>query len=401
VRSKEPETFETFKRGVSPSLLVSQVQNTVPYLFKRRQDGGFEYDTQASNRSHLKRLQLQFQESDEGRPLSHSEYYALCVSAHWASCGSFVPTDVDNQIRFRLWSPLVPAEEVEKMALLVLEAYDWDFRALCMRYATSPSGLVLGGHQGEWLSIAVGAYAATRKCLPQLAEKLAEKINYEVTRHARVYAELKKAKNGIELLKATAQIAHNLGDLDRVIDLWGLAVGDPVYDYCYKSGHSEGNREGNQATVNLAGDYLVESGKLYQAMLAAENHRHFALREPRCLRQSADFLLPVAPFFDEWGQRLARNPMLSAKDLGEVVACLYQGWERLKGPQGTTITYSYPRAVSAILEFMPGGMKSLSSELPSRIEREIKSGLFRSLVTIPRQRFEEQWAAKALAFIRA
>ena len=137
-----------------------------------------------------------------------------------------------------------------------------------------------------------------------------------------------------------------------------------------------------------------------RAFIAAENHRHFALRGPRALRRSVDLLLPMAPFLDQWGTRVATHPGLSSEDVAAVVEALYSGWEKLKGPDGLKITHAYPRAVAGILDAYPGGMSALSEILPARVERNLRTGLFRSLVAVPEPRFTEQWAQRALGFLR-
>lgn len=395
---KKSEELPELPRGVRPDILLSQIKNTAPFLF----EPGSIFVSRAPGLRYLENLfqadRLIFESSlATGTPSwnpTHFEYFELCLSAHWATVGSFVPTDVDNQIRFRLWHPTLSVDEIAEMANLVLEAYRWDTSHVSKRFVTTPSGEVLSGHHGEWFSVAVAAYGATRKRDPQKAQEMLDAIQYEVTREAKVFLELKRVRDGMGMLKASTLIAHNLGDLDRVIDLWGLKEGDPLYDFAYKAGNSEGAR-----ALRFSGA-LSEAGRLNKAQMAPENHRHLPLRAPKGLRRTEDFLLPVAPFFDQWGAKLAKHPELTPEELAEVVETLYQGWERLKGPDGKTLTYAYPRAVAGILENYPGGMNKLGALLPSKVERNLRSGLFRSLVSISERRFEEQWAQMALNFTK-
>jgi len=104
------------------------------------------------------------------------------------------------------------------------------------------------------------------------------------------------------------------------------------------------------------------------------------------LRQSADLLLPVGPFFDDWGRKIALHPGLNPKEVGSIVEALVDGWEKLKTP-----TLGYPRALAGILDTFPGGFSGLSEYIPARISRTLKSGKLRSLICIPKKRFEEQW----------
>src|SRR6185436_12482194 len=57
---------------------------------------------------------------------------------------------------------------------------------------------------------------------------------------------------------------------------------------------------------------LWVAGELYKSTIdgssmALENHRHFALRKPKCLRKSPALLIPTGPFFDDWGRRVAEH----------------------------------------------------------------------------------------------
>lgn len=386
VQSPTEKLQEPFARGAKLEVIISHIRNTAPFIF----------DDVLAAGENVEYLRWIREASDPAKAfqLTHDEYFRFALSAHWATVGTFVPTDVDNQIRFKLWHPTLPVEVTAAMAETVLRAYDWDHKVFCQRFVTSPlTGEVLAGHHGEWFSVAVAAYAATKKRLPELSQKIREKIEFEVTRHAKVYLEFKRARDGVGLLKTATLIAHNLGDLDRVLEMWKLSAGDALYDFAFKAGHDE---PGKVARFSGA---LGEAGRLNKAFMAPENHRHLPLREPRCLRRTTDFLLPVAPFFDEWGTRLAKHPVLDIKEIAEVVEALYNGWERVKGPDGLTVTYAYPRAVAGILESVPGGMGALSKVLPAKIERNLKTGLFRSLVSVSRQRFEEQWNQMALNFV--
>src|SRR5205823_10984683 len=124
-------------------------------------------------------------------------------------------------------------------------------------------------------------------------------------REERIYADFRMRKDGINLLKTATVIAHNLGDLNRVAEMWGLPQDGSLFP----------------TTRPL----IVEAGELNKAFMAVENHRHFALRVPRPLRRNADFLLPIGPFFDEWGAKIARHPELLPDEIGEIAEALTDG----------------------------------------------------------------------------
>ncbi len=363
-------------RGVAVAQLLALVRNTAPYLFS---------EGSVIRAPFVEKLRQAAARAAE--PESHVEYFQLCVSAHYATCSAFVPTDVDNQIRFRLWHPSLDLDAVRAMAAIALEARAWPVTEVSARWVRGPaSGELLSGHLGEWFSISVAAYGALRRRDPERAGRVASVIVEELWRHSSIYGELRKACDGLGLLRASALIAHNLGDLDRVIEAWNLPEDDALRVAAFKAGHAGSER--------FSG-WLQEAGRMNQSLMAAENHRHFALRAPRCLRRNADLLLPLGPFFDDWGARLARHPDLSAEEVAQVVEVLISGWERLPG------TVGYARALAGIQESFPGGMSRLMHYLTAKASRNLRTGLLRSLCAVPRLRFEDQWAQTALNLIRS
>lgn len=394
VESPKPPLFPP--RGIAPSLLLGQVGNTVPFVFKE------EWKARISCPEYVRFLN-EVRESlsrDPSLELTHVDYFRLCLSAHAATVGSYVPTDVDGQIRFKLWHPALDTSTLAKMADEVTRSLSWDFTAVSARWVQSPeTGELLGGYHGEWFSTAVGAYGALRRRDPERAAEIARAILEELEREARIFREFKKRREGIGLLQAATIIAHNLGDLDRVLELWGLHYpkvqstlnhsDDPLKVAAFRLGHEGGERFGG---------LFLEAGRMNKAFMASENHRHFALREPRCLRRNPEFLLPIAPFLDEWGERIGRHPDLAPEEVAEIVQSLVAGWERLQATD--TVTVGYPRALAGILETFPGGLSQLCEYLPARVCRNLKSGLLRNLCSVPRRRFEEQKAQAALAFGR-
>lgn len=366
-----PTETSVIPRGISPSTLIDQIRNTAPFLWSAAPAVPY----------------VDFIREVEGREdLTHFEYFRLCVSAHWATVATFVPTDVDNQIRHKLWHPGLPIETLRAMAELALAARDWDARPLTTRFVED-AGFVLSGHSGEWFSIAVAAYAALRRRDPDLAARLAGAIVAEAQGEAALFARLRARGDGLNALRASTLIAHNLGDLDRVIEMWNLPADDPLREAAFKLGHP--TEKGQPARTGWRGD-LVAAGELNQAHMAAENHRHFALRKPKCLRRSIDLLLPTGPFFDDWGKRMAAHPALSREDVAEVVLALIEGWERL--PE----TVGYPRALAGVREGFRGGLTELARYLPAKRARQLQAGPLHTLMSVSRARFEQNWQSFGL-----
>ncbi len=385
--------MNVFPRGIDPVLLVSQVRNTMPYLFEGREpfDGGEPAEI-------LKRAEAQ---GESLREIGHLEYFQLCLSAHYLTCATPVPTDVDNQIRKKLWPQGLPLETALSMADFVLQSLRWDFTLLSSRFvkgaiSTEWEKETLSGHEGEWFTVATGAYCALLQySQPKAREKAQEiytAIASEVERHAEVFASLWRAKDGISALKASASVAHNLGDMDRVMEMWELSLLDPLRQNFYKLSHSPFDASKNLRYMGR----LWVAGELYKSRIdrgsmAAENHRHFALRKPRCLRLSPALRIPTAPFLEEWGQTVGRylSTQADSSDQGEaqireVAEALAQGWERL----GNTVGYA--RALRGLDEVRP----DLHLLEPYRKKHEQ-----RAVLELPAARFEKKWNDEALHWL--
>ena len=337
---------------------------------------------------------LRSYEGQASEALSHFEYFRLCVCSHYLTCGTPVPTDVDNQIRHKLWPAELPLETALTMADLVLESRSWDFTVVTARFvrgaAQTPwQSEALSGHLGEWFTLSSAAYCALGQYRDPRAQakrqQLFEAIGDEVRRHSEIFGTLWRAKEGLACLKASAGIAHNFGDLDRVMDMWDLAVGDPLRLEFYKLATVP--FDSNRKLRHLG--RLWVAGELYKATIegssmALENHRHFALRKPKCLRQSPELLIPTGPFFDDWGRRVARHWVAQgggpSENTIEVALALKQGWERL--PR----TVGYGRALRGMLEVHPAlDVDSLK-----------KAHATRAVLETPQERFEKKWAEEAL-----
>ena len=343
------------------------MRNTAPFIFDRPPPLGEKL-------LYIRRL-LEF----NGEEISHEEYFLLCLCAHWATVGTFVPTDVDHLIRLKLWSAQQPVEVLSAMGDWTLRSLAWDYLPVTARLVRAPSGACLSTHEGTWFSVAVGAYAALRVRLPAKAAELEEAMVIEAAREDGLFSELQASGQGLEILRACALLAHNFGDLDRVMDLWNLPENDPLRRRLYDAANPGSS---------LFGGRMAAAGAMNQRYMATENHRHYALREARCLRRTAELLLPVAPFLDTWGSRVAQE---KPEDVAKVVGVLIDGWQRLKVP-----TEGYPRALAGILEAFPGGMEKLNTYLPGRTERVLRAGPLRSLISLNQVRFEARWASKAL-----
>ena len=357
----------------------------MPYLFEASRSG-----TPLVQSKPARVVLSQFADPDAEMP--HLDYFRLCLSAHFLTVGTPVPTDVDNQIRRKLWNPKLPFETAAAMAELVLDARHWPYELFSPRYQLGAPGsesarLRISGHQGEWFTVAAGAYAGLGQfqepALRGLRERIFEEITHEIRDHADVFASLWRAGDGVGCLKASASIAHNLGDLDRVMDQWELPESDPLRVEHYKLGSKAFGANGK---LRLSGNLWV-AGELYKSLIdggsmAAENHRHFALRKPKVLRTRPEFLLPNGPFLDEWGTRVLGTLEVDPDSRSEVIQALVDGWIRLPG-----VTSGYGRALHGVFE----------QEGYGGVLRPLKEDRQRRRALEPaRDAFEKRWATEAL-----
>jgi hypothetical protein len=235
----------------------------------------------------------------------------------------------------------------------------------------------LSTHEGTWFSVAVGAYAASRGPLPKLADDILTALIGEASRQANIFQQIADSGDGVATLKACALIAHNFGDLDRVADQWELPASAPLRPALYDAA-----KPGSK----LFGGLLGWAGEINKRFLGADNHRHYPLRVPRGLRRSADLLIGIGPFFDDWGKTVGRHPALTREDVAEVTRALLDGWTRMHKPAG------YARALNGILEVFPGGRQALGRLLPGADRRALESGELKAQMDVSQGRFEAQWA---------
>lgn len=386
-------------RGIAPELLLSQVNSTMPYLFTPESKDRFAEFIPAMI---LRQRFAEIQKMGEIAALTHVEYFQLCLCAHYASCGTPVPTDVDNQIRLKLWPKKLPLTDALEMAEWLMGSRRWDFTLVSSRNISGAAGTpwaqeVLSGHLGEWFTVATAAYAAMKQ-YPATEGKtmqlrLLAAISDEVNRHSEIFASLLLARDGTGCLKAASSIAHNMGDLDRVMDMWSLEVGDPLRLAHYKLSATPYDPDGNlryQGRLWIAGELYKSKikGSLGPSFpgssLALENHRHFALRKPKSLRRKAGLVVPTAPFFDEWGVSVAQELGGNSEEILEIVEALKLGWDRQPG------TIAYGRALRSILEELPYLAENLH---------------FTNALAVPEQKFvletscsafEKNWSEEAL-----
>lgn len=356
--------------GIAPNILLKNVENTAPFLFKG------ELDTSGHSRAFLAKLLFYKKNLNLLKNIDLSEYFHICMSAHWATAGTFVPTDVDNQIREGLWKHGEIGRHIDKMARITIDSWTWDYTQVTNRKSFNPTrNQVMSTHEGTWLSVAIGAYCALIKNRrTELATAVADVILAEVEKEENLLLELREQRDPINYLRSCALMAHNFGDLDRVIDQWNMSDDDPFKKRIYKLGHRL-----NESYSPI----LYFSGLVNKEFLSVENHRHMSLRQPKALRKTHRFLVPVGPFMDDWGAVLGSSNELSMSDKAEIIAAFFEGYNRQNQ------AFGYIRAFKGLIENLPDGLQSMEEYLPYDLMLEIKKSKFYSYAQIPKEEFEQ------------
>jgi len=361
--------------GIAPNLLLRDVEITAPFLFKG------EINLEGKDRAYLAKLVFYKKNLNALKHINLTEYFYLCLAAHWATAGTFVPTNVDNQIREGLWKHKDILGHIERMGKLTIESWSWNYEEVTNRKSYNPeNGQVMSTHEGTWLSVAIGAYNALVKHKKiALADEVAQAILAEIEKEEKLLLELREKRDHINFLRSTALMAHNFGDLDRVIDQWEMPQDDPFRKRIYKLGH--------QLNENYS-PILTYSGQVNRAFLSVENHRHMSMRQAKCLRRSFKFLIPVGPFMDDWGKTLGESKLLSNEEKGEIVACFFEGYKR------QDLAFGYARAYRGLLSALPEGLETLAPDLPFDLVAEIKKSKFSLMADLPREEFESEFKTR-------
>lgn len=383
--------FPQFNGSIGPANLLSLVRNTAPFLF----DPAFGFP-QSKVRGRLIELgdhpygwlailhaANELPATPNPSPEEREDYFALCLACHHATVATFIPTDVDNKIRGVLWQQRLEPASRRRLFDLVLNALTWDLSRISTR-TTELSGVgPVSGHNGEMLGVMAGALGTFVQHEDlDYARKAADAIDAELRREAHEFNfALNQPGGEIDLLRLAMSLTHNCGDLDQGISFWPTK---PIYDsYRLRFG-----RLAHENTTPYGGIYQT-AALLYKRLLSSEGHRHYPLREVRCLRRSPDFLLPLGPFFDAWGERIATHPALSMDERAEVLAALLIGCKKINGQVG------YFRAVSGFAHGA-GTLEKFASLMPGSIRHELKDPEIKRQVGLSRVSFESNMRKRAL-----
>ena len=373
---------------VHPDTILELIRNTAPYLFS-----GLKPLTGrlVSQPAYLDIIAagpaLGSAALSRGEQLQ--DYFALCMAAHHATVGTFVPTDVDSKIRGVLWKESRDPGVLRPMADLALLAPGWSLDGVSTRWSVVNGAAPVSGHNGEWFSVLAGAHGRFLALGDsEYAGRMADAIDTELGREAEVFkTALRKPGLEIETLRLAMLIAHNLGDLDQGISFWETA-------HNTAASRARFARLGHENTQPYGG-VLHWAARLYKENLAAEGHRHYPLRAVKPLRKSPDLLLPIGPFFDEWGGIVATHPGLNAEERGEVLDALVKGCRKVANQVG------YYRAIAGFQETHLRNFEQAAERMPAASRKELRDPALRQRIAVPRRSFESTLSKKAIALRNA
>jgi hypothetical protein len=348
------------KAGIAPRLVVSQVKNTAAWLWDdpRTRDVTDIFDQAESIGS------------------DRQAYFRLLLAAHFSTVGTFVPTDVDVRIRHHAWAELEAPDALARMCDAIDEAASWDARWVSARTVDTTQGdpRPLSGHDGEWFSVRAGALGrALVLGANEVAERLQVAIDAELDREELAFETAKRGgASAARVLSIATILAHNLGDLSRVVEQWpGKPELAPIRAKYVRLGHPD---------TAASRPAFVRAGTLNKALMALENHRFLPLRKPRALRASRSLLLPIGPWFDAWGETVARE-IPEEKDRAEVVGALIELHLSSPEQQGCL------RALAGMHRATRGGLELYLPDVPARIRKEALRGKIRDALDVTPEHF--------------
>ena len=182
-------------------------------------------------------------------------------------------------------------------------------------------------------------------------------------------------------------LTHNAGDVMQGLGTRGGR----------SFGAAQRERFGDLARSGPAryGGAFAHAAAVYRELLASEGHRNYPLREVKLLRAHADLLLPVGPFLDGWGARLATWPAWTAAQRAEVIGAVVDGCRKVAGQEG------YYRALAGFDAAHPGGLEAreLAAHFTTSVRRELKDSELRRKVAVRRESFESSYAKRARAIL--
>lgn len=384
---------------IGPRTLVEQVRVAAPYLFDGSHARTGERPSRDVARLHelahhplgwwemLLRTDL-LPAQEQPTPAARTDYFALCLAAHFATCATYVPTDVDAKIRHALWFEQEDQAERAHMLEIAAALEHWDVRRFSARLCRTTADAVdleperiVSGHDGERLSVLVGAMLASIAFHDGAsAARFEELVDQELRREADAFNALERVPGReLDVLALAATLTHNVGDVNQSLESSSAKrVGDAQKARFCKLAQERPERYGGA---------FARAALLYRELLAPEGHRNYPLRRVKALRTHCDLLYPLGPFVDPWGERIATWPAFQPAIVADVVSALVDGCRRLGAQE------SYYRALAGIDARTSGGIlgRVLDGHHAPATRRELRDPLMRRKIAVPRVSFESSY----------
>ncbi len=360
-----------WSKWISPEALTDLVWNAAPFLKERlpQPEPARPVELSSGPDGFLRVLASWRNMVDPGLTSGQQlqDYFALCLACHHASVATFVPTDVDSKIRGLLWAESRDPDVLRPMLRFALDARRWSVAGISTRVCRDVSG-----HDGEHWSVLAGALGRFLEIGDtESAEAARAAIDEEIEREERIFEQVVREKGAeLDLLQVAMSLAHNRGDLTQGMSFWK------------KTG----------ATRPVLAEYaekgkFASAVKVYQSTgMSAEGHRHYPLRPVRPLRVSPHYLLPLPPFLDDWGARIAGTDMQP-----EVMEALISGCRKIEGQQG------YYRALAGMREANPRAFEAATKAMSNGAQKELRNPEMRKRIDVPRASFESMMRKRARA----
>jgi len=385
--------FNPIENYIAPDNLFGLVKNTAPFLAPAFEKHPLPAGLRLIDAGHGAQGYLQVlngwdrftftEESDIDAV--REDYFAYCLACHHATVATYVPTDVDSKIRGLLWRQTRDRDSRRRLFDFALRSLNWSIDGISKRGTALTGGAPVSGHNGEQLSVLAGALGAFVKAADdEYAEHAANAIESELAREAAEF-DFALAHKGCELdaLRLAASLTHNVGDLDQGISFWPT---QPTHD----PPRARFGRLAHENTKPYNGNFQ-RAALLYKRAMSTEGHRNYPLRGVKALRRSADLLLPLGPFFDEWGGLVAVHSALSWEDRGEILAALVHGCRTIPNQRG------YFRALHGMVDVLGGNLERVLRFTPARTRAEWKDPDLRRQLAVSRTSFESMMRKMAAA----
>jgi len=316
---------------------------------------------------------------DEGALL---RYFALCLAAHHSTVATYVPTDVDSKIRGLLWRETKDRDTLRAMFRLGLAMHGWTLNGYSLRTIDCGAQGIVSGHDGEWLSVMAGALGRFLALGDEEYSALAHAaIHAELVREARAFVDVCLAPGReLDTMRVAMSVIHNLGDLNQGISFWTGPSRHSASALQFERLAQE-NVTGYRGIFQFPGD-------LYKEMLASEGHRHYPLRAVKPLRKAAELMLPLGPFLDDFGARLATTRWLDGTERAEALEALIRGCKKVPGQSG------YYRAITGFREASSRAFDDAVSRMPSSSQRLLKEPDMQKKLAVPRRSFESTYCKR-------